>query len=103
MPPQTKNDPSGNPILVDIGTVLKQAITEHFAAKKIPITLKYIDPSYIIRSAPPNASDRIFCLRFAQNAVHAAMAGKTSMLIGVWHGMMNPCPPQRPEPQNQNH
>ena len=48
--------------------------------------LKYIDPSYIIRSVPASPQDNVYCSRLAQNAVHAAMAGKTGMLVGRWHG-----------------
>ena len=50
------------------------------------INLKYIDPSYMIRSVPANAYDAIYCIRLAHNAVHAAMCGRTEMLIGRWHG-----------------
>ena len=51
----------------------------------IPISIKYIDPSYIIRSVPANGDDRLFCNSLARHAVHAAMAGKTDMLVGFWH------------------
>ena len=87
-----QKDSSGNQKLQDIGLFLKQAIQYHFAQKNIPMTLKYIDPSYIIRSNPANSFDKVFCLRLAQNAVHAAMAGKTALLIGYWHGMMTHVP-----------
>jgi 6-phosphofructokinase 1 len=50
------------------------------------ITLKYIDPSYLIRSVPANYSDSIYCGFLGQNAVHAGMAGKTAMLVSRWHG-----------------
>ena len=49
------------------------------------MTLKYIDPSYTIRSVPANASDSIFCAHLGRYAVHAAMAGKTDMIVGLWH------------------
>jgi 6-phosphofructokinase 1 len=52
----------------------------------VPITLKYIDPSYQIRSVPASAGDSVFCWNMARNAVHAAMAGNTEMIIGQWHG-----------------
>ena len=48
--------------------------------------MKYIDPSYAIRSIPASASDSVYCWNLARNAVHAAMAGNTAMLIGRWHG-----------------
>jgi len=80
-----ERDASGNIKLKDIGVYLKEAISAHFAAKEIEITIKYIDPSYMIRSLPANANDRVFCNFLGRNAVHAGMAGKTSMLIGHWN------------------
>ncbi len=78
-------DASGNILHKDIGVYLKDEITTYFKKKNTPITLKYIDPSYMIRSVPANASDSIFCAHLGRNAVHAAMAGKTDMLVGRWH------------------
>lgn len=75
-------DPSGNPRLGDIGLFLKTKINEFFAAQEINITLKYIDPSYTIRSMPANAWDSAFCLLLGYNAVHAGMTGRTNMFIG---------------------
>lgn len=85
-------DASGNMIIPDVGPFLKKAINEAFAKEKLKISLKYIDPSYIVRSAPPICFDKIFCARMAQNAVHAGMAGKTEMLIGYWNEMMTHVP-----------
>lgn len=82
--PQTK-DPSGNIKLGDIGTFLADRIRQYFCEMKIEINLKYIDPSYIIRSQPANSSDRIFCGFLGQHAVHAGMAGKTNMLVSLWN------------------
>lgn len=79
-------DRSGNTRLQDIGVLLKDRITGHFARKKIELTLKYMDPSYHIRSVPASPADSVFCWHLARNAVHAAMAGNTNMLIGRWHG-----------------
>ena len=79
----SKVDASGNKKLEDIGIYLKQKITEHFKNINMPATLKYIDPSYIIRSVPAIPGERVFCGLLAQNAVHAAMAGKTDMIIGI--------------------
>jgi len=79
-------DPSGNARLGDIGFVLKRRIVEHFASEHIDVTLKYIDPSYHIRSVPALPTDSVYCWNMARNAVHAAMAGNTEMLIGRWHG-----------------
>jgi len=79
-------DASGNARLGDIGLFLKQKITAHFANLDIELNLKYIDPSYLIRSVPANAADSVYCLRLAHNAVHAAMCGRTEMVVGRWHG-----------------
>ncbi len=78
-------DPSGNLILQDIGLFLKEKISQWFQAKEIPISLKYIDPSYIIRSLPANANDSVFCGFLGRDAVHAGMAGKTKLLISYWN------------------
>jgi len=79
-------DASGNARLGDIGLVLRDLINRHFAINGIELTLKYIDPSYQIRSVPASPSDSVFCWNMARNAVHAAMAGNTEILIGRWHG-----------------
>lgn len=79
-------DASGNIKLQDVGIYLKNRILEHFKAKNISIDLKYIDPSYMIRSVPTNANDSIFAAELGRMAVDAAMAGKTDCLIGYWHG-----------------
>ena len=78
-------DASGNRRLGDIGLFLKDRITAFFEARRIPLNLKYIDPSYLIRSVPASPQDNVYCLRLAQNAVHAAMAGKTNLIVGRWH------------------
>ena len=78
-------DASGNRKLQDIGLLLKQKITEHFAAAKMPAKVKYMDPSYHIRSVPANAADSLLCEQLARSAAHAGMAGKTDLLIGLWH------------------
>ncbi len=78
-------DASGNVKLKDIGVFLRDEIKKYFQSKNIPLTLKYIDPSYIIRSAGSNASDSIFCAHLGRFAAHAAMAGKTGMIVGRWH------------------
>lgn len=80
-----EHDASGNIKLGDIGLFLKDKITEYFNKKGIHINLKYIDPSYQIRSAPASPTDSIYCERLGNNAVHAAMAGKTKIVIGLVH------------------
>ncbi|MGQ9634077.1 MAG: ATP-dependent 6-phosphofructokinase [Bryobacteraceae bacterium] len=78
-------DDSGNPRLKDIGAFLKDRIAEHFRRLGMPVTLRYFDPSYLIRSVPAGTEDSLLCDRLARNAVHAAMAGKTDVLIGLWY------------------
>ncbi len=78
-------DASGNPRLGDIGLFLKHKINEFFAHEQTEVTLKYIDPSYTIRSMPANAYDSSLCLILGYNAVHAAMTGRTNMIIGHNH------------------
>ncbi len=80
-----QTDASGNARLGDIGQFLKQKINEHFAAIGLELNLKYIDPSYAIRSVPANPYDSVYCIRLAHNAVHAAMSGRTEMVVGRWH------------------
>lgn len=82
MPADPGTDPSGNPRLGNIGHFLREKISEFFAAEKMYYTLKYIDPSYTIRSMPANAWDSAFCLLLGYNAVHAGMSGRTNMFIG---------------------
>ncbi|PIE71956.1 MAG: diphosphate--fructose-6-phosphate 1-phosphotransferase [Deltaproteobacteria bacterium] len=78
-------DASGNARLGDIGVYLKQRITDYLSEKGIEHAVKYIDPSYIIRSLPANANDHVFCSFLGRHAVHAGMAGKTRMLVGHWN------------------
>jgi 6-phosphofructokinase 1 len=85
-------DASGNVKNKDIGLYLKEKIKEEFESKEFPFSMKYIDPSYIIRSAPANANDSKFCSLLAQNAVHAAMAGKTDFVIGNWNDVFTLLP-----------
>ena len=79
-------DASGNQRYGDIGLFLKDKINSFFKERRMEVNLKYIDPSYIVRSVPANAQDNVYCSRLAQSAVHAAVAGKTGMLVGRWHG-----------------
>lgn len=77
-------DASGNKKLHDIGLFLRNRIRRHFAERDMPIGLKYIDPSYTIRSRPANSMDSELCLILGQHAVHAALAGRTNLMIGYW-------------------
>ena len=76
-----QRDASGNPVLSDIGDLLKKRISAFLKEKGMPFSIKYIDPSYIIRSVPANANDRVYCGFLGQHAVHAAMAGRTGMVV----------------------
>ncbi len=76
-------DRSGNARLGDIGVCLRDAISCGLRAVGIEPNVKYIDPTYLIRSAPAIASDSVFCVQLAQHAVHAAMSGRTDMLVGI--------------------
>jgi 6-phosphofructokinase 1 len=78
-------DASGNLLHSDIGLFLKEEIIRHFKSCQMDVNLKYIDPSYIIRSVPAAPEDRIFCLNLGRHAMHAAMAGKTGMVVARWH------------------
>ena len=84
-PAHVRYDPSGNPRLEDVGIFLRDSIRHHFANQGLPVTVKYIDPSYTIRSQPAGALDAEFCLNLGQHAVHAAMAGKTDLMVGFWN------------------
>jgi 6-phosphofructokinase 1 len=78
-----EKDPSGNIRLLNIGLFLKNAIEDYFKKIDLEINLKYIEPSYLIRSVPANASDSIYCNSLGQYAVHAGMAGKTGILVAL--------------------
>lgn len=78
-------DASGNAKLADIGPYLRDRIADYFRAEKVPVTLRYFDPSYSIRSVAADAEDAMISDLYARNAVHAAMAGKTGVVIGLLH------------------
>ncbi len=82
---KTERDASGNIRYNDIGIFLREKIKEYFQKIGMEMTLKYIDPSYIIRSVPADANDAAFCLLLGHNAVHAGMTGRTNMIVGNWH------------------
>jgi 6-phosphofructokinase 1 len=90
-----ERDASGNIRLGDIGVFLKDRINAHFRKMGKDVTLKYIDPSYTIRSMPANPRDSAFCLLLGHNAVHAAMTGRTNMLVGFWKSRFTHVPIQR--------
>ncbi|ONH97891.1 hypothetical protein PRUPE_7G216700 [Prunus persica] len=82
-----KQDASGNKLLQDVGLWISQKIKDHFSKRnKMTINLKYIDPTYMIRAVPSNASDNVYCTLLAQSAVHGAMAGYTGFTVGPVNG-----------------
>jgi len=85
-------DASGNVVPHDIGIFLRDEISRYLKERGLLFAMKYIDPSYMIRSVEANASDAIFCDNLARNAVHAGMAGKTDVVIGLWHGIYTHVP-----------
>ena len=87
-----ERDASGNTRFGDIGLFLMDQIKNYFNEAGIEVNLKYIDPSYTIRSMPANPKDSAFCLLLGHNAVHAAMTGRTNMLVGNWKGAFTHVP-----------
>ncbi|KAK8581789.1 hypothetical protein V6N12_071997 [Hibiscus sabdariffa] len=82
-----QKDASGNKLLKDVGLWISQRIKDYFSKqRKMPINLKYIDPTYMIRAIPSNASDNVYCTLLAQSAVHGAMAGYTGFTSGLVNG-----------------
>jgi 6-phosphofructokinase 1 len=87
-----ERDASGNVKYGDIGTFLRDAIKDHFGRIGMEIGIKYIDPSYMIRSVPANAHDSAFCLLMGQSAVHAGMSGRTNLVISFWNHQLTHVP-----------
>ncbi|CAN6914934.1 unnamed protein product [Brassica oleracea] len=98
----TLKDASGNKLLNDVGLWLSQSIKDHFNQKKMVMNLKYIDPTYMIRAVPSNASDNVYCTLLAQSAVHGAMAGYTGYVSGLVNGRQTYIPFYRIT-EKQNH
>jgi 6-phosphofructokinase 1 len=87
-----ERDASGNIKYGDIGIFLRDAIREHFKRIGMEVNLKYIDPSYSIRSQRANPHDSAFCLLMGYSAVHAGMAGRTGMVVGFWNDQFTHVP-----------
>ena len=81
-------DKSGNRALPPVGDVLSKHFKDHFKSKGKEVTLKYIDPSYIVRACPANAADGLYCMMLAQNVVHGCMAGYTGFTVGLVNNRM---------------
>ncbi len=92
MKARQERDASGNIRFGDIGIFITDQIKNYFSEAGIEVNLKYIDPSYTIRSMPANPKDSAFCLLLGHNAVHAAMTGRTNMLVGNWKGAFTHVP-----------
>ncbi|KAI3422884.1 uncharacterized protein J3R85_011620 [Psidium guajava] len=96
-------DASGNKLLQDVGLWISQKIKDHFSQRaKMGINLKYIDPTYMIRAVPSNASDNVYCTLLAQSAVHGTMAGYTGFTVGLVNGRQTYIPFYRIT-ETQNH
>ena len=89
---ETEKDPSGNVRLRDVGLLLRDRISEYLRLNGVSFTLKYIDPSYLIRAAPATPSDSLFAGILGQMAAHAAMAGKTGMFVSYWNDQFTHTP-----------
>jgi 6-phosphofructokinase 1 len=87
-----QKDASGNVLKHDIGVFLKEAIEKRFRKTGRGVSIKYLDPSYHIRSVAAISSDAIFCYLLAEHAVHAGMAGKTGIVIGHWNNFFTHVP-----------
>lgn len=80
-----EKDASGNTKLQDVGLYMRDKLNAHFKARGIEMTMRYFDPSYQIRGRPANTEDALLCDRLSDHAVHAAMAGKTGLIIAYLH------------------
>jgi len=87
-----QRDASGNKLHADIGPFLKEQILAYMRRVGLPVEVKYFDPSYLVRSVPANTDDAMLCDQFARHAVHAALAGKTNVVIGLWYGVFTHVP-----------
>jgi 6-phosphofructokinase 1 len=87
-----ERDASGNVRFSDIGLFLKDMINRYFKKETMEVNLKYIDPSYTIRSLPANPRDSAFCLLLGRHAVHAGMTGRTNMIVGNWKNVFTHVP-----------
>merc|ERR1719232_547646 len=83
-----ETDKSGNKKLPKIGEFIKNEAIKYFADEGEEATVKFIDPSYMIRSVPANAADSLYCMQLGQNAVHGAMAGYTGFSVGLCNNKM---------------
>ncbi|CAD7929591.1 unnamed protein product [Amoebophrya sp. A25] len=78
-----ETDKSGNKKLPAIGEFMTNAIKNYFKKLEEEVTVKYIDPSYMIRSVGPNSLDAYDCMVLSSGAVHGTMAGLTGFTVGM--------------------
>merc|ERR1712046_72730 len=81
-----ETDLSGNAMLAEVGPFLRDKIAAHMKAAGRPASIKYIDPTYMVRACPANAADNVLCLQLAHDAVHGAFAGYTNFMTGRVNG-----------------
>jgi len=104
-----ERDASGNVKPADVGLFLRDRVHRHFAARGTAVTIRYLDPSYAIRSLPANATDAQYCLVLGQHAVHAGLAGRTAVVVGSWNDCVVHVPiplvvgrPRRLDPEGED-
>lgn len=83
-----EKDESGNPVFLDVGGWLKSELKKWWARDHETelFTVKYIDPTYMVRAVPANATDNLYCTMVAHSAIHGAMAGYTGFVSGPING-----------------
>ncbi|OUZ99254.1 Phosphofructokinase domain [Macleaya cordata] len=83
-----EKDESGNPVFLDVGVWLKSELKQWWERdhKGELFTVKYIDPTYMIRAVPANATDNSYCTLLAHSAIHGVMAGYTGFVSGPING-----------------
>jgi len=71
---------------------LRKAIADHFRRIGVDVCVRYVDPGYAIRSVVATSHDSAFCQLLGQSAVHAAMSGRTNMVVGFWNHQLTHVP-----------
>ncbi|XP_043690279.1 ATP-dependent 6-phosphofructokinase 2-like [Telopea speciosissima] len=84
-----EKDESGNPVFLDVGVWLKSELKRWWDRDHAGelVTVKYIDPTYMIRAVPANATDNLYCTLLAHSAIHGVMAGYTGFVAGPINGV----------------
>jgi 6-phosphofructokinase 1 len=92
IPETRERDASGNVKHADVGVFLRKAIVDHFKRSGADVCVRYVDPGYAIRSVRATSHDSAFCVLLGQSAVHAAMTGRTNMVVGFWNHQLTHVP-----------